>query len=151
MSAGDSRLTLVFEDDFVFTDNAMAPVLSQLARIIEQRPNFNAIMLSYTNPRLLNEKIDGAQRLVKGQGRAGFLVNGDYALRLWKSFNESAEALVKRGGGYPYSTWGGDVHWGLLQRKDEWWAMVPRGGHQSAGYSDIQSKRMDYTASGQEA
>jgi glycosyl transferase family 25 len=81
-------------------------------------------------------------KLLEGQTTTAYLVNKHYYTTLLKNFQEGLHNLLVTRNKRKYSV---DQYWKLLQKKDNWFCIVPSLLIQGPSYSDIERKTVDYT------
>lgn len=72
-----------------------------------------------------------------------YLVNGHYIPTLMRNVQEGVSKLVRDvTEKHHYAI---DVYWGLLQREDRWFLLIPLAVSQAAGHSDVEGREVDYS------
>lgn len=80
-------------------------------------------------------------RIRHAKTTSAYLVRDHYKKVLLHNFLEGTAMMAA---GYPRSKWCVDVHWHVLQQKDSWWRPKARTVFQSASYSDIEKRNVNY-------
>jgi glycosyl transferase family 25 len=124
---------LIVEDDVQWTDLANGmPLVKKLAK----NP-FDVICLSGHGVKF-NYK---TYKLESCHGRTAYLVNNHYFKTLLANFEEGLQKLQQT---YTHD-YRGDVYWNKLQKKDNWYIIMPQMCIQRPSFSDIENKFVDYT------
>jgi len=82
-------------------------------------------------------------RVSNCQTTTGYIVKKHYYDTLIDNFRESVQNLLK----YPQNAkmYALDIYWKQLQRKDNWYMLIPFTVTQIESYSDIEERNVDYT------
>jgi len=73
-------------------------------------------------------------------GRTAYLVSNHYYQTLLDNYKEGLELLKKS---YVFA-YRGDRFWNRIQRRDNWYVIVPKIANQRASFSDIEKRKVDY-------
>jgi glycosyl transferase family 25 len=82
-------------------------------------------------------------KLLDGQTTTAYIVNNHYYKTLLQNFQEGLGHFLKIRSGDRYAI---DQYWKLLQKRDNWFCVVPSLLVQGPSYSDIQRGNMNYTS-----
>jgi len=119
---------LVVEDDAVWSSNAHNSY--ELLLQLIQKPH-DVIQLGST----YTEYDKQSYKASKAWTTTAYIVQSHYYETLLKNFREGLQNLINTGIGHQYAI---DVYMGHLQRKDNWYVIVPSLMIQRPGYSDIE-------------
>jgi glycosyl transferase family 25 len=119
---------LVVEDDAVWSSNAHKSY--ELLLQLIQKPH-DVIQLGST----YTEYDKQSYKASKAWTTTAYIVQSHYYETLLKNFREGLQNLINTGIGHQYAI---DVYMGHLQRKDNWYVIVPSLMIQRPGYSDIE-------------
>lgn len=73
-------------------------------------------------------------------GRTAYLVSNHYYQPLFDNYKQGLELLKKS---YVFA-YRGDRFWNRIQRRDNWYVIVPKIANQRASFSDIEKRKVDY-------
>jgi hypothetical protein len=80
-------------------------------------------------------------RCIKAFTTAGYMLNKRFAVTLLNNIREGVEQLIRQDIQHMFAI---DVYWMKLQGVSNWFIFRPKMGQQSAGYSDIEKRYVDY-------
>lgn len=80
-------------------------------------------------------------KVIKSQTTVGYIVKYKYIQELVNNFKESMKLFLETN---IYNKYAMDVHWHILQKKDNWYLYEKRFCDQIISYSDIEKKTLDY-------
>lgn len=126
---------LVLEDDAMWTPERFDDAYATLERLLAG--TYDVIMLSWTCARWYI----GSLKLISAQTTAAYIVNSAYYDTLLSNFRESRDLFEVSNDGPKHAL---DQHWKTLQRKDNWFVVIPSLMQQRPGYSDIEHAHVDY-------
>ena len=123
---------LIVEDDMMWSDfNKGYSILENLVK-----KDYDVIVLGGT---YVNYNDD--YKLNKCKTTTAYLIKNHYYSTLLENFKESLDLLLKTD---IQSIFALDVYWNKLQKKDNWYIVVPSLSVQRPSYSDIQKRDMNY-------
>jgi glycosyl transferase family 25 len=125
---------LIVEDDLQWTNFEKA---SQLLENLVRNP-FDVIMLSGYFVSYNTE----TYKLNKSSATTAYLVNNHYFQTLLANFKEGVELLKTD---YNNGNYRADIYWNHLQKKDNWYIVMPQMCSQRPSFSDIEKCSVDYT------
>lgn len=145
---------IVFEDDFEFTVHQKG-FDDFLEHLFNTQPDFNMCLLAFNycsnhdsrtcrqNCEERNPVVDSYLREVhNAQTTSGYIVSSVFYDTLLSTFRESVDQLCK---GMPVSKYAIDSHWKRLQGSGKKiFASKVRVGKQTASYSNVENKYVDY-------
>jgi glycosyl transferase family 25 len=127
------RNVLIVEDDFTWANlEEGGPVLSKLLF----NP-YDVIVLTGTYVKYTPE----TYKLRSCQTTTAYIVHSSYYDTLIANYKDGVRLLQETG---QYTQYALDQYWKLLQAKDNWYVVYPVMGFQIPGFSDIESKFVDY-------
>ena len=141
--AKSQQWTHVFicEDDIEFTNPEL--LKTQLATFLQSNIAWDVLLIG-ANLGPPFDKESGCLRVFNAQTTTGYIVKRHYYDTLLTSFRESVGKLIDN---YRLlSFYAIDIHWKKLQQRDRWYILYPLTVIQTAGYSDIEQKKIDYSA-----
>jgi len=124
---------LIVEDDMIWSN------FNRGYRILENlvKSPYDVISLGSTSAKFNKD----TYKLIKGKTTTCYLVNNHYYSTLLQNFKEGLQNLNNGGSYCEYAL---DEYWELLQKTDNWYLVTPALTIQSAGFSDIENKRVNY-------
>ena len=130
---------LIFEDDATMIEDLMnrSIGLSTLETLVSGH-NFDVIVLGSTETCYNKSSF----KLHHCQTTTAYLVNKHYYSTLLKNFKEGVALLQEK---YIPCLYAIDIYWKNLQKKDNWYVIIPSLFIQSPSYSDIENRQVDYT------
>jgi glycosyl transferase family 25 len=134
---------LVVEDDFAFMADKKE-LGARLADFFFSEHGYDVLMLGYNAADAGLSPVRGYQGLMrvrKASTASCYLVRGEYAASLIALYEWALPRLERTGEHWTYAN---DQVWGVLQRRDRWFCLVPRMGVQRSGWSDNSNTYTDY-------
>lgn len=135
------RNILIFEDDFVFTENnnVIREKINNAFKILKN--NWDVIMLSGNILKTEDSIYDDLDKVIDVQTASGYIINRKYYDTLLNNFKEAEKHLANN---EDYTKWALDQYWKTLQPNDNWFIMSPTIGKQKESYSDIENTVVNY-------
>jgi glycosyl transferase family 25 len=141
-------IVLICEDDLQLDIEKTNKVVDYIVNNIQ---NWDVIMLAHNTYEYenSNHKIqynDNNIEIIKildSQTASGYVVNKKYIDTLLNNLKNSYNSY-KKDNIWKGSQYANDQSWKTLQKKDNWFATMPRIGFQRASYSDIQNGFVNY-------
>jgi glycosyl transferase family 25 len=127
---------LIVEDDMIWSNFHRG--YKHLENLIKSP--YDVISLGSTSARYDKETF----KLIKGKTTTAYLVNNHYYSILLENFKEGLEKLYENNNNDNYSKYALDEYWGILQKEDNWYVVSPALTIQSAGFSNIQNRKVNY-------
>ena len=124
---------LIVEDDMIWSNFYTG--YKQLENLIKSP--YDVISLGSTSARYDKQTF----KLIKGKTTTAYLVNNHYYSTLLENFKEGLEKLYANDN---YGNYALDEYWGVLQKNDNWYVVTPALSIQSAGFSNIQNRKVNY-------
>jgi glycosyl transferase, family 25 len=127
---------LVVEDDITFLDPELFK--SQLKLFLEWHDdNWDMLLISGNNMLPYVHKDASCIKILNCLTTTGYLVKKDYYDTLIENYKEGIEKLLKEPTNKSYTI---DRYWMELQRKHNWYLLVPLSVIQREDYSDIEKR-----------
>jgi GR25 family glycosyltransferase involved in LPS biosynthesis len=131
----------ICEDDIEFTNPSL--LKSQLATFLQSNIAWDVLLVG-ANLGPPFDKESGCLRVFNAQTTTGYIVKNHYYDTLIQSFQQSVGKLIENYQLLPlYAI---DIHWKKLQQRDRWYILYPLTVIQTAGHSDIEQKKVNYSA-----
>lgn len=122
---------LIVEDDLKWNNfNTNVLKFKELTEL-----KYDVIVLGGTNAIVVNSKLEECQTTT------GYLVSNSYYKTLLHNFEEGLKLFIETKNPSRYAI---DQYWKNLQRRDNWYIVVPNLATQIEGYSDIEKKNVNY-------
>lgn len=135
----EHEVCVILEDDFEFIQP-----LSVCQYLFQQFFNDNiewdCVMLS-SNTKISKPYNEYLDRCIRAYTTAGYMINRQFAPILLQNIRKGVEQLIRHDMQHMYAI---DVYWMILQETSNWFIFKPKMGQQSAGYSDIEKRYVDY-------
>lgn len=122
---------LILEDDVSFLNPEL--FISQFNKFINTHEKWDVILFAGNNIEMYKEKDDTSVKINKCHTTTAYLVNGSYIDVLLDNFKNT---LIMRNAI--------DVGWFELQKKDDWYLIIPLSIVQIESYSDIIKKNVNH-------
>lgn len=146
------KIVCVLEDDCTFYD-PMIPMFNESFKKITETMEWDIVLLAYANivpDHYKYEQVDNSiVRMIKAQTTTGYIINTQYATKLYNNFTTSYNMLLN-GYNNPVNCrtiehcYAIDQYWQTLMKTDRWFSTVPMVAYQFASYSDIERQHCDY-------
>jgi glycosyl transferase family 25 len=142
-TAKDNNLPhiLIVEDDIKFLNPELFK--SQLNTFLSNHKGWDVLLLGGNNIPPYIKIDDTCVKITTCQTTTGYLVNGHYIDILINNFRNGIAKLLA----YPHlhTIYAIDKFWFKLQRKHNWFLIIPLTVTQREDYSDIEKRTTDYT------
>jgi glycosyl transferase family 25 len=134
---------MIVEDDILFLNPEL--FISQLNKFLEKSQEWDVIIIGGNNVPPYKEVDDTCIKVFSCQTTTGYIVNGHYFNALIENFRNGITNLLK----FPHLhvLYAIDKYWFNLQKKDNWFLIIPLTVTQREDYSDIEKKQTNYTRS----
>lgn len=130
---------LVVEDDLIINDKTN--FINNVNKIFEDNIDFDVIQISGNVLRCTSSEYKYLSKLIDSQTTSGYIVNCKYIDKLIQNYTESLNSMILEGKKHENCL---DIHWKVLQKKDNWYIFNPKLGYQMDGYSDIEKRITKY-------
>lgn len=130
----------VFEDDVLFLKPQ--DTLDKLDRIINSGIPWNVIILGGHNHPPYKSINDDCIKVSNCQSTTAYIVKQSYYDTLINHWQKGLQKLIETNDKPTYAI---DIYWKILQKKDNFLAIIPMDVIQYPGYSDIDKKNVDWT------
>lgn len=144
----------IFEDDVKFLDHK--ETYNKLDRILNSGLGWDVILLGGNNYKPYTKISDDIVKVNNCQSRASYLVNSNYYDKLLQNFKEGLVNMKKSIKNHMLMNklsstdfkgerkYRGDQCWKELQKKDNWYLIIPLKVIQKPSMSDIEKKPVNY-------
>jgi GR25 family glycosyltransferase involved in LPS biosynthesis len=129
---------LIFEDDFMFLIEKQT--FEEEMKKIEKMA-FDVCMLSYNLHESEDIGVPSLKKVIRAGTASGYIVRSHYYDVL---IDLLSDAMPKLGATNYHWLYANDIVWCPLQKRDNWYCIVPRVGIQRPGYSDNTERYDDY-------
>ena len=131
----NDKYLMVCEDDIEFTD----PVLftTQLNSFLNSNVEWDVILMAGNNMLPYVPENNYCIKVLNCQTTTGYIVKNAYYDKLIKNYKDGIERLIETNNHFNYNI---DKYWFRLQRKDNWFLIIPLSVIQKGDYSDIEKK-----------
>jgi glycosyl transferase family 25 len=132
---------LIVEDDILFLNPEL--FINQFNKFLLKHKQWDVIILGGNNVPPYKNIDDTCVKVASCQTTTGYLVNGNYFDTLINNIRIGISNLLK----FPHlhSLYAIDKYWFHLQKKDNWFLIIPLTVTQREDYSDIEKKNINYT------
>lgn len=129
------KYLMVCEDDIEFTD----PVLftTKLNSFLNSNIEWDVILMAGNNMLPYVPENNFCIKVLNCQTTTGYIVKNEYYDKLIKNYKDGIERLIETNNHFNYNI---DKYWFRLQRKDNWFLIIPLSVVQKGDYSDIEKK-----------
>jgi GR25 family glycosyltransferase involved in LPS biosynthesis len=134
------NICIIFEDDFVFTQN-ISTCRHMIRRFLsDMQSNWDLAMLSSNTIKSVyyNEYLD---KCIDAQTTSAYMITRQFAVKLLQNFKEGICGLEATRHVPIYAV---DMYWKLLQPTSMWFIFKPKLGIQMPSYSDIEQRHVMY-------
>lgn len=137
------KKVLILEDDFTFRSNNFDEINKDIETLVLHNNLMDVGLLSfnYRNFKSTDTENEKIKKVFYSQTTSSYIINRDYIPKLMGNFKEAMAHMI-RNGKYPVNCI--DIHWTVLQPKDNWFAIYPAIGYQYDNYSDIEERFTAY-------
>lgn len=135
------KSVLILEDDFTCKPDINHNELIQT--LYEIAPKFDVGLLT-NNPAELkynNTVHESIKKVLFSQTASAYIIKQYYLPNLIENMMTAVQSMQIHGIRHENCI---DIHWGVLQRKDNWFCIYPAIGYQYNSYSDIQNTITNY-------
>jgi len=129
----------ICEDDITFLDPEL--FLKQLTTVLECI-RWDVILVAGNNVLPYIPVSDCCIKVLNCQTTTGYIVRKSYYKTLIENYKEGVQYLISDPQNNNYKI---DKHWFQLQRKDDWYLIIPLSVVQKEDYSDIEKKVTNFT------
>ena len=131
---------LIVEDDIEFLKPTL--FMKQLNTFLKTHQSWDVVMFAGNNIPPYTKVDDTCVKVGSCQTTTGYLVNGHYFSTLIQNFCNGVNNLMR----FPHlhTLYAIDKYWFPLQKKDDWYLIIPLTVVQREDYSDIEQKNMNY-------
>ena len=132
---------LIVEDDIKFLNPDVFK--TQLSSFLSKHKSWDVVLVGGNNVPPYTKIDDTCIKVSTCQTTTGYLVNGDYFDILIDNFRTGIKKLIE----FPqqHINYAIDKYWFQLQRKDNWFLIIPLTVTQREDYSDIEKRPTNYT------
>jgi glycosyl transferase family 25 len=138
-AAGWSHL-LIVEDDIKFLQPELFK--TQLSKFLSTHKMWDVVLVGGNNVPPYHEIDDTCIKVGSCQTTTGYLVNGHYFDTLIANFREGIRKLI--GNPAQHVSYAIDKYWFQLQKRDNWYLIIPLSVTQREDYSDIEKRATNY-------
>jgi glycosyl transferase family 25 len=131
---------LIVEDDIKFLDPELFK--TQMNTFLSNHSTWDVVIIGGNNVPPYQKIDDTCVKVNSCQTTTGYLVNGHYYDDLIDNFRTGIKKLLENPG--QHVLYAIDKYWFYLQRKDNWYLIIPLTVVQREDYSDIEKKATNY-------
>ena len=131
----NDKYLMVCEDDIEFTDPDL--FTTQLNSFFNSNIKWDVILLAGNNMMPFVQENNYSIKVMNCQTTTGYIVKNTYYDTLINNYKDGIERLIETNNHLKYSI---DKYWFRLQRKDNWYLIIPLSVVQKEDYSDIEKK-----------
>jgi glycosyl transferase family 25 len=131
---------MIIEDDIEFTKPKI--FIEKLNEFLKSETPFDVCLLGGNNIAPYEKKNNYCVKVQACQTTIGYLVCSHYYDTLIENYKESIKQLIHEPDNKP--NFAIDRYWFSLQRKDNWYLIIPLTVTQREDYSDIEQRRINY-------
>lgn len=131
----NDKYLMVCEDDIEFTDPDL--FTTQLNSFFNSNIKWDVILLAGNNMMPFVQENNYSIKVMNCQTTTGYIVKNAYYDTLINNYKDGIERLIETNNHLKYSI---DKYWFRLQRKDNWYLIIPLSVVQKEDYSDIEKK-----------
>jgi GR25 family glycosyltransferase involved in LPS biosynthesis len=132
---------LIVEDDIKFLNPELFK--NQLNLFLKNHSNWDVVLIGGNNVPPYQKVDDTCVKVSSCQTTTGYLVNGHYFDTLIENFREGIKQLIKAP--EKHVLYAIDKYWFQLQRRDNWYLIIPLTVTQREDYSDIEKRPTNYS------
>lgn len=136
----DYDMVLICEDDIYFTDPALFK--RQLAKFLSSNISWDVAIIAGNNMPPYEKHSDFCIKVSHCQTTTGYIVKQHYYDTLMDNFNSGIKLLMRAQ--EKHREYAIDKFWLNLQKKDNWFMIIPATITQKPDYSDIEKKITNY-------
>lgn len=127
--------TLICEDDMEFLDPEL--FLSQLQKFLIDNQDWDVVLIAGNNMIPYQPIDDTCIKIYNCQTTTGYIVKQQYYDTLIANYKEGINKLMKEPSNNDFKI---DKYWFQLQKKDNWYLIIPLTIIQKEDYSDVEKK-----------
>ena len=131
---------MVCEDDIEFLNPQL--FLSQLQKFLDTNTSWDVVLIAGNNMLPYTPVNDNCIKILNCQTTTGYIVKNHYYDALIQNYKEGIQNLMKNPTNNEYKI---DKYWFQLQRKDNWYLIIPLTITQRENYSDIEKKVTNFS------
>ena len=131
---------MVCEDDIEFLNPQL--FLSQLQKFLDKNISWDVVLIAGNNMLPYTPVNDNCIKILNCQTTTGYIVKNHYYNTLIQNYKEGIQNLMKNPTNNEYKI---DKYWFQLQRKDNWYLIIPLTITQRENYSDIEKKVTNFS------
>ena len=135
------EFVFICEDDITFLEPEL--FLNQLNTFLENSIYWDVILVAGNNILPYIPKNDYCIKVLNCLTTTGYIVKQSYYETLIKNYKEGIQYLIAEPKNNNYKI---DKYWIQLQRKDDWYLIIPLSVVQKEDYSDIEKKVTNFTS-----
>jgi len=132
---------LVVEDDIKFLDPELFK--KQTTSFLSKHSEWDVVIVGGNNVPPYQKIDDTCVKISSCQTTTGYLVNGHYFDTLIENFRTGVKKLMENP--QLHAMYAIDKYWFNLQKKDNWYLIIPLTVTQREDYSDIEKRATNYT------
>ena len=129
------KYLMVCEDDIEFTDPTL--FTTQLNSFLNSNIEWDVILMAGNNMLPYVPENNFCIKVLNCQTTTGYIVKNEYYDKLIKNYKDGIKRLIETNNHFNYNI---DKYWFRLQRKDNWFLIIPLSVVQKGDYSDIEKK-----------
>ena len=132
---------LIVEDDITFLQPEVFK--NQLSLFLSKHDNWDVVLIGGNNVPPYTKIDDTCVKVYSCQTTTGYLVNGHYFDTLIQNYRDGIRKLIE----FPqqHVIYAIDKYWFQLQKKDNWFLIIPLTVVQREDYSDIEKRCTNYS------
>ena len=131
---------VILEDDIKFVDTQSFN--NRLESVLNDNTNFDVLLICTNAKKPLVQISKYLAKAYDCQTTTGYIVKNHYFETLIQNYTEGIQLLMKNPQHYYYYSI--DMYWKKLQKKDNWYLIIPMEVYQEDGYSDIEKVHKNY-------
>jgi GR25 family glycosyltransferase involved in LPS biosynthesis len=132
---------LIVEDDIKFLNPELFK--TQLNCFLSNHKSWDVVLIGGNNIPPYIKVDDTCVKITSCQTTTGYLVNGHYFDTLIDNFRTGIKKLIESP--QQHNTYAIDKYWFQLQKRDNWFLIIPLTVTQREDYSDIEKRPTNYT------
>jgi GR25 family glycosyltransferase involved in LPS biosynthesis len=132
---------LVVEDDIKFLDPELFK--NQLNQFLSNHTDWDVVLIGGNNVPPYQKIDETCVKVTSCQTTTGYLVNGRYFDTLIENFKTGIKKLMENP--HLHKFYAIDKYWFPLQKRDNWFLIIPLTVTQREDYSDIEKRPTNYT------
>jgi GR25 family glycosyltransferase involved in LPS biosynthesis len=132
---------LIVEDDIKFLNPELFK--NQLNQFLKNHSNWDVVLIGGNNIPPYQKVDDTCVRVFSCQTTTGYMVNGHYFDTLIENFRQGIKQLIQSP--EKHIIYAIDKYWFQLQKRDNWYLIIPLTVTQREDYSDIEKRPTNYT------